>query len=135
MGGKGSRQGSRAPDDPRRELAHLREQHAAVARVLETLSQDPSDLRRVLDTILENAVRLSDADMAWLTRVKSGELLVPNLATYGVPKDSLPVETETERVRLRQGVSMSGRSQGRAGASSTSLPFWLRASMVIERLL
>src|SRR5437867_4414458 len=108
MSAEGSRDRSGAQDDLRRELAHAREQHAAVARVLETLSRDPSDLQRVLKSILENAVRLSGADVAWLPRVKDGELLVPNLAAYGVPPDidARPAET----MRVRPGPSIAGHA-------------------------
>jgi len=72
----------------RRELSEAREQQAASAEVLKTISSSPGDLEPVFDVMLQNATRICEAKFGTLY-LYDGNAFRPG-AMLGAPRSQRP---------------------------------------------
>ena len=68
------------------ELTEALEQQTATSEILRVIASSPTDIRPVLDAVVESAARLCNATDGLIARV-DGDVLIPGVAKYG----SLPV--------------------------------------------
>jgi signal transduction histidine kinase len=85
-------------DDRTRDLAEALEQQTAVAEVLKTISRSTFDLQPVLEIVVENAARLSQADIAWMSRVE-GDSFQTLAYSSGFPAE-VRAQLATDRERF-----------------------------------
>jgi GAF domain-containing protein len=89
------------------ELRESLQQQTATAEVLKVISRSTFDLRTVLNTLVESAARLCEADQAAIRQPKDGALQFA--ASFGFPPEFIEVATRTRFVRGRG--TVSGRTQ------------------------
>jgi adenylate cyclase len=95
---EGQRTGQAAAGDEiarlRRELGEALERESAVRGVLSTISRSSFDLDLLLQTVIESAVRLSNADFGNILRLEEETGLYRQIAQHGLTPDFWEVLTE-----------------------------------------
>ena len=98
------------------ELRESLQQQTATADVLKVISRSTFDLKTVLQTLVELAARLCDADQATITRQKDGVFY--RAEAYGFPPEFIEmvrdVPVKPERGSMNGRTLLEGKSRARS---------------------